>query len=161
MARTESDREDLLREATALIERTELRLPDYGEPIVIGFRRDGSGSLYVGGEPVFQFNSRGQLRRAYWEGKLIKAEAGQLAALSRQRTATAVELVREELCPARAAEVLAAGRSWLDRIANALATGQFEVTGQVPEDGTMLVRIRAWVESLPRELQIAPRPHVG
>jgi hypothetical protein len=161
MARTESDREDLLREATALIERAELRLLDYGEPIVIGFRRDGSGSLYVGGEPVFQFNSRGRLRRAYWEGELIKAEAGQLVALTRQRTATAVELIRQELSPARAAEILAAGRSWLDRIANALATGQFEVTGQVPEDGTVLVRIRAWLEGLPRKLQVAPRPHVG
>jgi hypothetical protein len=110
---------------------------------------------------VFQFNSRGRLRRAYWEGELIKAEAGQLVALTRQRTATAVELIRQELSPARAAEILAAGRSWLDRIANALATGQFEVTGQVPEDGTVLVRIRAWLEGLPRKLQVAPRPHVG
>ena len=42
MARRESDREDLLREATALVERAELTIEGFDEPIVVGFRRDGS-----------------------------------------------------------------------------------------------------------------------
>jgi hypothetical protein len=161
MARTESDREDLLREATALLERAELRLSDEDDPIVIGFRRDGSGSVYIGGEPVFQFNTRRQLRRAYCQGKLIKAEAGRLVALSRQRTATTVELVRQDLSPDRAAQILLEGRSWLERIAKALAAGKFELLGQVPAEGAVVDRIRAWLASMPSELQIAQRPHVG
>ena len=45
MARQESNREDLLREATALVERVELHVPAFEEPIVVGFRRDGCASF--------------------------------------------------------------------------------------------------------------------
>lgn len=161
MAREESDREDLLREATALVERAELRLPDCAEPIVIGFRRDGSGSIYIGGEPVFQFNARGELRRAYWQGQLLKSEAGQLVALTRQRTPDAVELLRHPLPAAEVAQVLAACRHWLDRIAAAIAAGMIEITGQVPAEGQVLERIESWLKTLPGELKAAQRPNVG
>src|SRR5688572_26999220 len=68
MSRRESDREDLLREATALVERVELLVPGEGEPVVAGFRRDGSLSVFFGPEAVYQFNSAGELRRAFAGG---------------------------------------------------------------------------------------------
>jgi hypothetical protein len=97
MPSRESDREDLLREATALVERAELKIVGHAEPIVIGFRKDGSASFFFGADPVYQFNSAGELRRAYIGGLLYKAERGHLVALRRERTATEVSLVRSEL----------------------------------------------------------------
>ena len=72
------NREDLLREATALVERIELvphrdRQFDASEPIVVGFRADGALSIFFGDDPVYQFNAAGELRRAYCDGLLFKA----------------------------------------------------------------------------------------
>src|SRR5512134_1308657 len=106
MARQESEREDLLREATALVERAELQLPSFAEPIVVGFRSGGAASFFFGSDPVYQFNSTGQLRRAFVAGKLLKAERGRLVALARERTAEEVALVRTGLDPAEQAELL-------------------------------------------------------
>jgi len=73
MAREEEPREDLLREATALVERVELQIEGFAETIVAGFRRDGAASFYFGQDFVFQFNTANQLRRGYVEGRLFKA----------------------------------------------------------------------------------------
>ncbi len=70
MARDESSREDLLREATALVERIEL-VPHATDPliaasdlfdkhIVAGFRRDGALSVFFGEDPVYHFNAEGE-----------------------------------------------------------------------------------------------------
>src|SRR5204863_2544475 len=78
MAREESSREDLLREATALVERIEL-IPNGSTSdgrIVAGFRRNGALSVFFGEDPVYQFNAAGELRRAYTDGKLLKADRG-------------------------------------------------------------------------------------
>src|SRR4051794_11841558 len=97
MARHESDREDLLREATALVERVELTMAGSEEPIVIGFRRDGSCSMFFGADPVYQFNTQAELRRAFREGRLVKAEGGRLVALERRREAGQLVLLRHAL----------------------------------------------------------------
>ena len=90
MARDQSSREDLLREATALVERIELRIAgpmsvkhDRDDHVVVGFRANGSASFFFGEDPVYQFNSAGQLRRAYCGGLLIKAAHGRLVSLQR------------------------------------------------------------------------------
>jgi hypothetical protein len=85
MARTEADREDLMAEAVALVRRVELALPGQDEPLVCGFRRDGSFSVYVGQDPVFHFDSRLRLRRAYRGGKLYRTQGDTLAELTRVR----------------------------------------------------------------------------
>src|SRR5262245_12366974 len=97
MARQESDREDLLREATALVERAELKVAGESEPMTVGFRRDGSLSVFFGGDAVYQFNTAGELRRAFAGGLLYKAERGRLVELRRERSADEVALVRREL----------------------------------------------------------------
>src|SRR5215216_5583786 len=116
MARDESSREDLLREATALVERIELvpRTADLltaasepaGRRIIAGFRRDGALSVFFGEDPVYQFNAAGELRRAYRDGKLLKAIHGRLAALVRVRTEHEVQLVRHDLPPEEEATFL-------------------------------------------------------
>ena len=160
MARQEAEREDLLREATALVERAELCVGGVAEPVVVGFRRDGAGSAYFGGEPVFQFNSRGELRRAFVGGRLLKAERGELVALTRQRTADEVQLVRHELTDTETEAVLRSLGEHVARLRHALASGEFSVTGQVPEHADIVGRIRGWLESLGDQIRVARVPNV-
>jgi hypothetical protein len=161
MARQESDREDLLREATALIERAELALDGESEPVTVGFRRDGSLSVFFGGDPVYQFNAAGQLRRAFSGGLLYKAERGRLVELRRERTATEVALVRRELSEQESADFLNAAHSRLTRLSGLLAAGTFRITGQVPADRDVVSRVRQWLQNMPTAFAIAQTPKVN
>jgi hypothetical protein len=160
MSRHESDREDLLREATALVERAELNLLGYDEPVVVGFRRDGSVSCYFGADPVYQFNTNCELRRAYLAGLLYKAEHGKLIALRRERNETEVALVRTELSADKTAVILFALQQEMHRLNDALACGSFTLHRQVPADADVTGRIRTWLCCLPPEIPIARLPNV-
>jgi hypothetical protein len=155
MSRQESDREDLLREATALVERVELRLPEQPESIVAGFRRDGSASFFFGQSPVYQFNSRCELRRAYISGLLYKVDSGKLVEMRRERTATAVELRSRPLSSEEAAQFLLDTEKWLSTLRSALVAGNAEVLGQVPGDKDVVARVIAWLQELPFEIVLA------
>jgi hypothetical protein len=163
MAREESSREDLLREATALVERIELA-PDStielsGTHIVAGFRRDGALSIFFGDDPVYQFNAAGELRRAYCDGKLLKAAGGRLVALERVRTEHEVQLFRHDFSESEQATLLT---QMADRLRQFVATanaGAFEVIGQVPPDSDVLERLKQWF-STHNDVQIAQRPNV-
>ena len=86
MARFEPYREDLLSEARALVPRASLRTPGIDGPLVAGFRGEAL-SLYFCEDPVFHWNDQRQLRKAYWQGQILKAENGRLVALvSRARS---------------------------------------------------------------------------
>jgi hypothetical protein len=159
MAREEHEREDLLREATALVERAELRVTGFAEPVVIGFRRDGCGSIYLGADPAWHFNARDELRRAYIDGRLLKAEQGRLVSLERRRAEGQVQLVRHELDDARQGRLVARLREEIEKLSDALATGHFELVGQVPEGGQAVDRIKAWLSALPASLPIAKSPN--
>jgi len=160
MSRSTSAREDLLREATALVERAELQLPGYDEPIVVGFRRDGSASFFFGSDPVYQFNTAGELRRAFVSDLLYKAEQGQLVALRRERSATEMALVRHELTPAETAALLATLTNHLTRLRSALQTGAHQVLREVPPAAALPQRILTWLEQLPALIPIANTPNV-
>jgi hypothetical protein len=155
MAHRESDREDLLREATALVERAELRIPAEPEPIIVGFRRDGSASFFFGAELVYQFNSAGELRRAYVVGLLYKAECGRLISLRRQRSDTEVALLRTELKNDDAQTLLREARDRLLRLRQALESDSFTLIGQVPRDGNVVSRVTAWLTELPAQISVA------
>jgi hypothetical protein len=161
VSRHESDREDLLREATALVERAELTVVGREQPVVAGFRRDGAASFFFGPEAVYQFNAAGELRRAYFGGLLYKAEHGRLVALRRERSPAAVVLVRTELSADDAGDILIALQGQLRSLNEALASGSFIFVGQVPEHGTVIQRIERWLAALPDEIRIANRPNVG
>ena len=160
MSRSESDREDILREATALVERVELQVPSYEEPIVVGFRRDGSASFFFGSDPVYQFNTANELRRAYASGLLYKAEAGRLVSLRRERSATETALIRHELTPDETAALLTGLAKHFTNLRIALQTQAHQVLREVPPTAALDRRIRSWLENLPTAIPIASDPRL-
>ena len=160
MARHESDREDILREATALVERAELLIPGESEPVVIGFRSGGAASIFFGGDPVYQFNSQGELRRAYVGGLLYKADQGRLVELRRERTEGETALLRHELSDAETGELLGAAKTSLLAMAAHLRQDVASVDRQIPASADIVPRIVAWLDRLPCPLTIAHRANV-
>lgn len=160
MAREESDREDLLREATALVERVELMTLADGIHVVIGFRRDGSASFYFGVEPVYQFNVQGELRRAHLNGRLYKAESGKLIALDRHRTADEVQLIRSEVSRSQTNTLLSDLHQRLSELTERIREHRFQKIGQVPTDADILGRALRWLEAR-EEPRVAASARVG
>ena len=162
MARTEHDREDLLREATALVERVELQIAGCDDPIVAGFRGNGAFSCYFfGGDPVYQFNTAAELRRAFVAGLLYKAEGGHLIVLHRERDASQTVLRRRPCDAAEEQVLLAAAREHLRLLQVALQEQRFKVIGEVPIGGDVVGHVRQWLSTLPADLRVADRPHSG
>ncbi|RIK88616.1 MAG: hypothetical protein DCC67_00300 [Planctomycetota bacterium] len=159
MARQEHDREDLLRDARALLPRVKLvaKLGGRPEEVVIGFRGQAI-SFFFDQDPAYHFNAAGQLRRAFAAGRLLKAERKRLVALTRRRGGDEVVLQRDELdLPAEAALLEEVG--WkLAELGEVLRAGSFQLIGQVPENGDALPRASAWLAALGEiELAAAPR----
>ncbi|MCA9154009.1 MAG: hypothetical protein KDA38_04450 [Planctomycetales bacterium] len=161
MARHESDREDLLREATALVRRIELRFADLTESIVVGFRRDGAASFFFGFDPVFQFRATGELRRAFRDGLLIKADSGRLVALRRSRTEHESLLLSRELPPDETQALLDDLCNRLNHLHRALVAAEYEIVGQAPHDEPLVEAVLAEVQRLlGRPIVIADTPRV-
>ncbi|HEX4146951.1 MAG TPA: hypothetical protein VHY91_25865 [Pirellulales bacterium] len=159
MARQEQPRENLIAEATALVERVELLLAGEPEPAVAGFRRDGSASLFFGDDPVYQFNARGQLRRAFVDGRLYKADAGRLVEVTRRRHDDRIQLAGRELTADESAEFIAALRTRLDDFGEKLASGQVRASAQVPPHADVIARLGQWLVARSGAIEIANRPH--
>jgi hypothetical protein len=157
MARDESDREDLLREATALVERVEFTSacnPGCGN-IVAGFRAGGGLSIYFGQDPSYQFNLAGELRRAFVDGLLVKAECGKLVALERVRQAQEVNLVRHPLSDTQQAEFLFQMRQQLRSLTANCDVSKLTIIGQMPPGADVLGRVLAEI----KRLDAAPVAH--
>ncbi|HTQ37693.1 MAG TPA: hypothetical protein VMJ32_01625 [Pirellulales bacterium] len=161
MAREEVNREDLLRQATALAARVELAAAGCEEPIVAGFRRDGAASFFFGQQVVYQFNAANQLRRAFLNGRLYKAHCGRLVQLTRHRTAESVDLLHHNLNDAETAQFLADALSRLQSLHRMLSTLQLRIVGQVPTEVDVPGRVRAWLAMLPDMIPVASSPRVG
>jgi hypothetical protein len=159
MAREEHARENLIAEATALVERVELLLAGLPEPVVAGFRPDGSASLFFTDDPVYQFNSRGHLRRAFVGGRLYKADAGRLVEMTRNRPAGQVQLTSRRLPAEASAEFIAALRARLNDLASQLESGQAQILAEVPPQGGVAVRLGQWLGALRGQIEIATTPH--
>lgn len=97
MARQDADREDLMREATALVQRAEWTVPGESESIVAGFRSDGRLSIFVGPDPAYHFDHQGGLRRAFVDGALYRTAGERLSRLDRSREGGRSELHRSDL----------------------------------------------------------------
>ncbi|MCH8923097.1 MAG: hypothetical protein IIA67_08125, partial [Planctomycetes bacterium] len=132
MSRAEQDREDLLAEATALVERVELSLSEADDHVVVGFRRHGCASVFFGPDPVYQFTSDDKLRRAFVGGLLIKAEAGRLFSLDRQRGSGEVRLVRHELTDDESSQLRSEARARLRSLHEAIVADRHQTIGRVP-----------------------------
>lgn len=161
MARREEEREDLLREATALVERAEFRLAGDSAPVVVGFRRDGAASVFFASEPVYQFNARGELRRAYHHGLLYKAERGRLVSLSRRRVPGEVQLLRTELSADEQRLFLEELTRRVTALGQELANGQYALVGQVPSSADVGRRVTEWLGGLILPPAVAAGPRAG
>lgn len=159
MAREEQDREDLLREATALVERAELSLPALGETVVVGFRRNGCASVYFGADPAWHFNTQGQLRRAYVAGILFRAEQGRLVSLERHRTSSEVHLLRQELNKDQQRGLLEQLMRSIDLLRQQMQAGEYRLVGQVPANANVLARIERWLQAFPQDMRVAVAPY--
>jgi hypothetical protein len=133
MARNETEREDLLREAVGLDPRGELRCEGLSGLVTAGYRTGGALSLYFGQDPVYQFDGAGRLRRAFVEGLLFRSERGTLARLRRERTDDAVLLVRHDLEAGELAEFREQMLRRLGQLQRALELENFEVVRSVPD----------------------------
>jgi hypothetical protein len=171
MPRQEQDREDLLRDATAMVERAELQVKFWSAPVFVGFRRDGSFSVYFGGDPVYQFNTAGQLRRAFIDGLLYKADHGRLANLRRERTETETVLVRHDLSDVETAALRVRMNDLLGQLLHAIEqlmsqktanrAQPTELLGEVPTGANVLGRVHDWLTQHFGKITIATNPRVG
>jgi hypothetical protein len=161
MARREVQREDLLAEATALVERAEFQIAEESAPVVIGFRRNGAASVYFGQDIAYQFNAANQLRRAFVDDRLFKADRGRLASLVRLRTEDEVQLVRYDLDPAEMDAIMGQMGVRIARLRDEILSGKAKVLRQVPEASGVTARIANWLRQLSDPLEIARSPRVG
>ncbi len=142
MARNEADREDLMREAVALTKRLELFVPGFDELITIGFRSNGAMSIFVGQDPVYQFDPSGRLRRAFVDGFLFRSQHSGLARLERVRTESEVQLLRDDLSASECASFQKAMRSTLHSILLQLQEKTVRVERCMPEMADLLPGIQ-------------------
>lgn len=162
MAREVHEREELLREATALVPRIELRLKlgEIVSEVFAGFRAEDALSLYFDQEPVYHFNSGKQLRRAFVNDRLIKAQRGKLVSMQRQCTPNSTDMLSHELGPEEEKQfckLLVERIGWLR---TALHSGGYEIVGQVPAEGDGLARLVHWLAEF-QQIEIADGPRVG
>ena len=153
MAKNEQNREDLMREASALSPRAELATPAFAESIVFGFRSSGGLSIFFGADPVYQFNSTGELRRAFVRGDLFKSVKGRLQRLHRERNANQVTLWQSELDDNQQNEFLGEMQSHCDRLRDALARNLFELVDEIPKGSGAI----EWLQTFSSKIASPPR----
>lgn len=159
MARQESDREDLMREAVALVRRMEFTYPSRGsgENVTAGFRRGGELAIYFGADPVYQFDEQFRLRRAYMNGFLYRTQGETLARLSRKRTEEETVLLRHDLKPAEWEAFRQIAGQHLVQLLAAIQTNAVEIIAEIPAEGNLFTEIKIAVERiLEKEIPLAP-----
>jgi len=164
MARDAQDREDLLRDATAFAARVQMKVFCGEKPIEVfaGFRTGGAVSLYFDQDPVYHFNACGQLRRAFVDNRLIKAEKGKLVSLTRQCGEGEVAMIRLEMTREDQQLFCASALLQLRDLSQAMSSGENEIEGQVQpiDHENVVIRLMAFLEPLD-EIKIADSPRVA
>ena len=150
MARSESDREDLMEEATALVERSELQCAEFPDPVVIGFRRNGSLSIFLGQDPVYQFDAEARLRRAFRDGRLYRSQHTGLAQLTRVRTDTETILQRQDLSEEQRDQFRDVMVTTLSRLLQALDASAYQVCRSVPDGSAVVPRVIPFLRRIVR-----------
>ncbi len=156
--RLQQDREDLLKEATGLVDRVELKLDAFEESIVVGFRAAGGLSFYFGPDPVYHFNPSLKLRRIFLGGQRYKAIQGNLIRLIQDPDAPNLKFSPHELSAAETADRLAQMHHRLKMLRSHLEQDRYTLLGQVPEDANSIDRLRTLLPELLLG-RIADTPH--
>ena len=161
MARESSDREDLLRDAVGIPHRIEFRMTPDEPSIVIGFRTNGAASIYWGQDEHFQFNTAGQLRRAYWQEQLVKADRGKLITMRREQQAGQTVLISRQMEQHETTHLLERIRGVMRRLTEAIASRELEIVGVVSEENRdVLSDADEWLKKMAGAIAIANRPNV-
>lgn len=162
MARHAQDREDLLRDATALVPRIMIRLDIHGAKcdVFAGFRKGSAISLYFGSDPVYHFNNHGELRRAFVGGMIQKAQQRKVFEWQQSRSEAKVTVRSRSLT---SAEQQTFGDQLFERVAqlrDAIRTSQFVTIGQFPDDGDAIVQLARWLGDF-KEFKVAREANVS
>ena len=160
MAKQEQDREDLLRDGKQMLLRAECVIDDV--VVVIGFRSQGQVSVYVGPDPVFQFNSSMELRRVFHQGKRYAAIQGRLCELVRKSQRDRVSFESQDILADVEAVIMRLLDSSLARIRVALETLEtpmegWEIAGG--QEGDFRNRLTDWMTNIPVSVVIADTPN--
>jgi hypothetical protein len=168
LAKQEVDREDILREATALVNRVELKVSGRagGDHIVFGFRKCGSLAVYFGTEPVYQFNANQALRRAYHQGCLLKAVDCLLVSMRRERQDGTLQLLSTSWDAEKTREFVGQVRQDMSQLAEAIAAGEVQVRGFVAAEQQttaeiLITQFCNWCNDHLPDLQVARLPSVS
>jgi hypothetical protein len=135
----ETDREDLLREAVALVRRMELLVMPGNRVIVVGFRSTGWMSVYFNADLMYQFDDLGRLRRAYIDGLLYRSGGRVLAELHRQRSESETTLVRRDLDSGPLVEFRDRTHERVRWLRDVLRQGGVTISRQIPADDSSLI----------------------
>ncbi|QDT47982.1 hypothetical protein Pan258_20220 [Symmachiella dynata] len=138
MAVHESDREDLMKEATALRRRCELSLPNDDNTVIAGFREDGRFSLFFGADPAFHFDVVGRLRRGFCSGDLYRTQGNTLARLTRHREAGKSLLLRHDLTEEELATFLETMDQRLTHLHECLQGESAKLIQQIPASPSLI-----------------------
>jgi hypothetical protein len=162
MARDSHDREDLLRDARAFPRRVELQLRGGAEDATVfaGFRTAGGVSLFFGGDPVYHFNAAGELRRAFVDDALFKAERGQLVRMTPERTERETALHSRVLDDGEYQRFASELSARLASLAEQLTRSEACLLGEVPPGGGVREELARWLGAW-RGVVVAESPRVG
>ncbi|MCS7465259.1 hypothetical protein NZK35_01065 [Stieleria sp. ICT_E10.1] len=166
MAKQTDDREDLLRDGTAMPVRGRLWV-DRAE-VVIGFRSRGQLSLYWDQDPVFQFDESCRLRRVFIDSCRLKAENGKLVRLrqpheSINQSVERLRLLTEPISEDDEAAILQRLSDRLQQIDATLEQMVFDgnqatlqTVGATPRDFAR--RVRGWIADWKEAMGVAGGP---
>jgi hypothetical protein len=166
MAKRTEDREDLLRDGTAMPVRARMWVGP--TEVVLGFRPAGQLSLYWGQDPVFQFNEKQQLRRVFIDAQRLAAQQGRLAVLSqpdraRQPPVDRLRLVAQPVSDSEQRRILQRAAQCLQQIdltlrqaAESEAAPVLETVGASSHDFAQ--RFRRWLDQLDGAVSVAETP---
>jgi hypothetical protein len=161
LAREPQQREDLMRDARALVERAEIVWHSQQPPLVMGRHRTGGTSFYFGEDPVYHFTSDGLLRRAYALGLLYKAEAGRLVEIRPVRVPGEVQLRSRALSAQQQADFLTTLTERLQQLLTRFDRGDCHVAAEIPVDAPVVATLMEGLRALlANPLAVAPTPHV-
>ncbi|MBA63830.1 MAG: hypothetical protein CMJ76_15865 [Planctomycetaceae bacterium] len=167
MAKQQQDKEDILREATALVNRVELQSfqdTDSPQSVFVGFRRDGAISFFFDTEPVYQFNSRHAFRRGYYQNTILKAEQGKIVQLVRTRKGEQLILLRRDYSDQQTVAFVQEMQQNLLELYSYLQSEQYRIVGAVVQQGTeqdLVSQIAVWIKKHASEIQIAEAANVA
>ena len=152
VARQESDKEDLIRDATALVERAEFTCDGSRTHVTIGFFRDGRCTVYFEQDRFYQFDSEGRVRRAYENGFLYRSQSSTLARMDRHRPTNTegetekVVLQRSDLTSAELIEFRERMLVLIRSLCDSIRLRQYSIQRAVTPDGDIPAQTLALLE---------------